>query len=812
MASLLVGASSCSDTFDATSDQQGRLVLDLNVSHDVAAPANAPKGAPARGDSRAPEAKQITAADLSLTLRSTSGSFVQTWSSLADFDPAQDFPVGAYEFEATYGTKGQEGFDSPYYYGMTQLSIRENQTTPVSVTARLANAMVSIVYSDEFKGYFTKYSTEVQTPKAASIEFTADETRAAYVETGHVEVFANVTKPNGLSAKLAAASFEAEARHHYVVTLDIDAGSGTLNITFNSDLVEEEVPIDISDQVLMAPAPTLAAVGFTPGETLKVVEGSHAAADKVRMVATAYGEVATGVLTTSSESLYTQRFPSSVDFASAQPTDLAVMGNLGFKEYGFTGIKSQMAIADFTELIPQLTYVEGGDNTSTFTLVAKDKYAKVSEPLTLTVEVEKLQMSVVSTRTLYVDEETLSFTLAYNGNDAETALQVRLKNARGTWSNATISSITPDGEGQYTVVVEIPAKGDIVFQCTSGSLSTGEIEVKRTEPNHNVSFDGAGAFATYAIGSLGHNDGSDASADMSSTTFYLSTDDANYSKVDVTPTGSTIRIDGLEPSTTYYIKAMQGGKFCSPAVFTTEAMITELPNGNMESWSQASSGNNWVNYTVGADASTPWGTNNPMTTSQGSNLAYCRISGTVESNDGHTGKAAMLRTIGWGSGNSAVGSVNFKYSDAGLLHLGASRTTRPDGFKDTYGTLGTDDLDCGLAFASRPSAVKFWYKYAAKNSADQGLAEVWVKDAAGNIIASGSQHLSATSYTQVSIPLNYAAGAAKGAKIYVKFLSTADSKFLTKSKDYFTAPGFGNLSDGKYEGSLLYIDDIELTY
>ena len=55
MASLLVGASSCSDTFDATSDQQGRLVLDLNVSHDVAAPANAPKGAPARGDSRAPE-------------------------------------------------------------------------------------------------------------------------------------------------------------------------------------------------------------------------------------------------------------------------------------------------------------------------------------------------------------------------------------------------------------------------------------------------------------------------------------------------------------------------------------------------------------------------------------------------------------------------------------------------------------------------------------------------------------------------------------------------------------------------------------
>lgn len=808
MASLLVGASSCSDTFDATSDQQGRLVLDLNVSHDVAAPANAPKGAPARGDSRAPEAKQITAADLSLTLRSTSGSFVQTWSSLADFDPAQDFPVGAYEFEATYGTKGQDGFDSPYYYGMTQLSIRENQTTPVSVTARLANAMVSIVYTDEFKGYFTKYSTEVQTPKAASIEFTADETRAAYVETGHVEVFANVTKPNGLSAKLAAASFEAEARHHYVVTLDIDAGSGTLNITFNSDLVEEEVPIDISDQVLMAPAPTLAAVGFTPGETLKVVEGSHAAADKVRMVATAYGEVATGVLTTSSESLYTQRFPSSVDFASAQPTDLAVMGNLGFKEYGFTGIKSQMAIADFTELIPQLTYVEGGDNTSTFTLVAKDKYAKVSEPLTLTVEVEKLQMSVVSTRTLYVDEETLSFTLAYNGNDAETALQVRLKNARGTWSNATISSITPAGEGQYTVVVEIPAKGDIVFQCTSGSLSTGEIEVKRTEPNHNVSFDGAGAFATYAIGSLGHNDGSDASADMSSTTFYLSTDDANYSKVDVTPTGSTIRIDNLKPATTYYLKAMQGGKFCSPAVFTTEA-APQLPYSDMETWEIQPGGSDywWKSY-LGPAETTPWGSMNLITTSAGGSgtnafkhdgCAYVARSGTDRTDDKHSGAyAAVVKTIGWGY-SDANGGMNAKNLTVGSLHLG----TTPASGEPTY----------GYSFASRPSALKFWYKYSPRNSADYGYAEVQIKDANGNVIAEGKSNLNAVgNYTQHTFALDYAAGSAKAATICVTFRSSNNPACQTISNDNLTKPGFGNLSDGKYEGSLLYIDDIELTY
>lgn len=803
--SLFAGVSSCSDTFDPTSDREGRIVLDINVSHDVAAPSKASQAA----KSRAAAVHEITVEDLKLALRSNAGGQEFTWPSIADFDPSQDFPVGAYTFEASYGTKGEEGFDKPYYFGSTQVSIRENETTPVSLTAKLANAMVSVVYTEAFTGYFTSYATDLQTSSGNTISFEAGEDEAAYVNAGHIEVFANITKPNGLSAKLSAASFDAEARHHYIVKMDVDAGSGTLSITFDSDLVSETIDLDITDQVLMAPAPTLVAEGFADGTPITLIEGSHASVDKISIVATAYGDVAAGVLTTVSDALNAKQWPATVDFSTADTQTLALLKSLGVKELGLTGVKSQMAVLDLTDVLPQINYVADGNNTTTFTFFVKDKYSKVSDELTLTVIVDKLQMSIVSVEPLGVDDDVVTFELEYNGDNIDEALNVQIKNARGTWDNATIKSITPKGDGTYTVVIAAPDNNTIEFRCVSGAVVTEPVKVSRK----GIAVDDRDVFATYAIGTLYFDSSMDALTAMAATDFYISTDDSEYSKVDVVADGASFKLTELNPGTTYYVKAYIDERYSKTVTFTTEEKL-QLPNADMETWSVADSGNNWQ-LEVPGDSDSPWGTNNPLTTSQGSNVAYCRISGTVQSTDGHTGNAAMLRTIGWGSGNTASGSVTtgvMKYSDAGLLHLGSSRTIRPDGYGDREGSLETDDLDCGLEFASRPASISFWYKYEPRNSADAGVVDVWVMDAEGNKLATGTTTLTQREYTQVTLPLEYGKSASKAAKIYVRFLSTNDRTFLAKNSSNFTAPPFANLSNGKYEGSKLYIDDIELNY
>jgi len=161
-----------------------------------------------------------------------------------------------------------------------------------------------------------------------------------------------------------------------------------------------------------------------------------------------------------------------------------------------------------------------------------------------------------------------------------------------------------------------------------------------------------------------------------------------------------------------------------------------------------------------------------------------------------------------------------KYTDAGLLHLGSTRATRPSGYSEndnktndtSAGPITTSDLDCGIAFSSRPSSLSFWYKYSPKNSSDKGLAEIIISSANGTI-ASQTIYLDASaSYQQKSITFDYPLGTSKAMKIYVKFMSSYDMEYLKRTNDNFSGPGFGNLDRGTYMGSQLYIDDIELIY
>ncbi|MDE7119351.1 MAG: PCMD domain-containing protein, partial [Muribaculaceae bacterium] len=257
--------------------------------------------------------------------------------------------------------------------------------------------------------------------------------------------------------------------------------------------------------------------------------------------------------------------------------------------------------------------------------------------------------------------------------------------------------------------------------------------------------------------------------------------------------GQAWSLSELTPGTTYLAKATVAGIPTRPVEFSTEEML-QIPNGDMDGeLTPVDGASHWDNWQFPS----PWGTNNPMTSSQGINAAYCRVSGTVQTNDAHSGKAALVRTVGWGSGNTNVGTSwsIVKYIDTGLLHIGASRKADQ---------RGQDCDSYGMPWSSRPASVSFWYKYAPVNGADYAEVEVWLKDRSGNVIASAVRHLTASDvYKQVPVELNYIAGAEKAATLYVKFVSTANGDCLNKNSLKFGSP---------HLGSQLYVDDITLNY
>jgi hypothetical protein len=807
-----LGTTACHDDIGVNSGSAvGKIAPHIELDTQVKSSAKAAARA---------EWNDITVDSLTLKISSEDGKSVSSWNSISLFPTDNTFAVGNYLVEALYGSVEDEGFEKPAYYGSQSVTVREDETTDVSLTASLVNTMVSVEYSDAFKGYMTDWSAELHSTGGEYQYMAKGETRPCYLRPGTVTVNVEITKPNGKTAKLYVAEFTAEAQHHYKLTVDMNegagAGSAELVVKYDDTLVQEDVVIDLSDDVMNAPAPTITGDGVVNGQKFSYVEGTTPdATPKLNIIAR--GSIAAVTLTTQSDDLIKAGWPAEVNLASPSSSDLATLKNLGLTALGLWQNPDKMAVVDFTKVLPNTA-------NAVFTVQVRDRYNKVSDAFAFEVSREDLNLSLEGNDALVYGSDELTLKVKYNGNIDD--LKVMMLNRLATYSEATINSISDPVDGVYDVTIKVSDEAETVsLYLTSGDKKTDIVTISRSEAPITVSYEDNNIWATKAT-----VNGTIVNAEQagSAKLAYRKQGATSWTSLETTTNGTALSasITGLEANTTYELVALNGTKVAAAkTTFTTEA-ATQLPNSDMETWYRKAGDTSywWIDY-LGSSASTEWGTNNLMTTSQGGSglnmfnhngTSYCASSGTIYTSDAHNGeKAALIRTVGWGGSNSAVGESSAaicKYIDAGLLHLGSGRTSREDGNTSRAGSLDQTAYAAPISFSSRPSSLSFWYKYTAKNSNDHGTAEVIVY-AGDQILASGTAELTAKdSYTEVKIPLTYATGATKATKIYVKFMSTYSTDFLELSTSNMSYPPSTNLSDGMYLGSQLYLDDLSLNY
>lgn len=784
----LVGCSS--DSF-APSDGTGTVELQLDVDRQVLT------ATPSRAS--LPEIVEgLTADDFTIRLVAANGQS-QQWS-YADFT-GEKIAAGTYTLEAFYGTEGEEGFEKPYFAGSTQVVVRSDESTHAAVTTSLKNAAVTVSYSDTFKSYMTAYSASIRTAGSADgLDYPSSATDDLFVNAGEASLYVTFTTPQNQTATLKVVDFTAEAQHRYNISVDLNNGNmgdAILTITFDDTAqVAEPIEIVLSEELLNAPAPAISATATT----VNIVEGDKG---NGRFDIIAHGGLKSVKLISSGSAL-PAGWPAEAELVGG----CAAIPSLGLRGLGEAG--STAAVVDLADAISTL-----GAGTATFTLEAVDAYGKVSEAdvtPSITINAEPADISINGQQVLAAGADRVTLSVDYNGSDINN-VRFSYKARSGEWKDAEILSATPASRAtaNYNVTLKVEATYSNVEVKARVGATEAAFTAERQTPDFTAVAPENDVFAKHAVVRLSSiND--EVAADLaSSARWAVSTDNGNsWTDVSATVSGTGARLEGLTPGTAYRVRATVSDKQATAAL-TTEAAL-QTPNNGMETWYEKSGESNWSVFYAGASESDAvWGTNNPMTTSQGTNAAYRRISGTISTTDAVAGNAALIRTVAWGSSNTSAGKIStIKYIDAGLLHLGQSRESR-NGNDSQAGSLTTDDLNCGIAFASRPSSLSFKYKYSNKNSNDKGYAEIWVKDASGKIIASGNLNLDpASAYTEKTIALSYPAGAAKGAKLYIKFLSTNDSGFLTKSDDNLSFGSFTNSS--KHIGSQLYIDDITLNY
>lgn len=802
---VAVALSSCSEDwgFNNRNNGTGRIAPVVGLDTEIVASASDDASSRADGD--------IELSQLSLRLTSADGSYSETWDSVDDFPLDKQFKVGSYTIEAFYGDADAEGYESPAFYGSQEIVVKDDATTSLGLTAARSNCRFAIKYTDAFTGYMSDWSATVKSA-GEPIAYAKDETRPVYVKPGQVEISISVTKPNGLKATFALPVVEAKARYHYNVTVDVNngnVGDGSLVVTFDENLDTEEVEINISNDVLSAPAPTVTADGFEPGTPVEMVSGLPS--DKqMSMNIIAQAKIGAVMLETSSESLIAQGWPESIDLLKADAAQQAVLTNLGLKALGLWQNPDQMAVIDFSGVAKNIKVSTGG-NSSVFTVTVKDALMRVTEPLALTVNVEAVNVELASAGEYLTPGEPLNIKLGFNGDKAalENNVTVEYLNpVSGFWNETKILSVSEPiarSTADYTISIATPAGiDDLKLRAKCADKVSGEVTIG-TAP-FEIAGNDNDVYATHAyvtvIGTQGHT-----APALSQVSFIAkAADEDAYHAVSHSIDGNYANITGLRANTDYSIKASFDGMNSKVYAIHTEA-ATQLENGGMENWYSEKGSDNWRRYFPGESKETLWGTMNLLTTSFSGTrdyTAYCNFSGTRETDDKYSGnKAAIIETVGWGANAAQLWWTDSKHITVGELYLGSYNSS-------------AQSPSYGISFTSRPSSVKFQYKYSARNSADYGYAFIKVLDANGRVIAEREINLPATNaYTEISFDLEsfYGKGCAKAAQLQLTFKSSGHPDVTKQNNDkWLTRPPFSNLSDGRFTGSSLYIDDITLNY
>ncbi len=802
--------------------------------------------------------------EFALKLVSADGSFSRAWDSLADFDPAEKIPVGTYTMSAYYGNLEEEGFDKPYYLGQSDVAVRYRENTPVEILCTLANVKVTVEYSDAFKKYFADYATTIHAAEGDYIKFEKEETRAAYVKPGKITIQTYLKKQNGIESTFEPAAIEnAQPRQHYRIKLDIAdnaAGEAQLSISFDETTETQPIAIDISDEVMVAPAPSFLPAGFEPGTPLEVKENSYPDNRQVNISLTAKAGLSACTLTTSSACLESEGWPREIDLVNLSSENRALLSRLGLKLKGFTEMGSKMGFIDFAELFAHLHTLDGSDQ-HTFTLSAKDMYGKVSEsPITLSVKSIPITFALQTPEPVFVGSKSVTIPVEFDGAYID---QVKFSylNAEGAKVNSNSTVVSSEGNlYQIKISIEATDKPVVVEGSYANGAKTSTISIPVKTPAFTITAEEYDIWARRATVKLTAEDSQYQEAvDRYAVLFANST--GQWETVASTLSQGRRVITGLNPDTRYQLRGscnsgQDNVNYSGDLTLRTES-ATAVPNGDFEEIAQTISVTDmnqggkysvWpVNYqntcSFTIQEPTGWASVNAKTcnlsaANQNSWFVIPSTYNTTLTWDAYrsfapstvtpdlyrdltaqSGSNAMVvRNVAWDANGTTPatsgGAFNTTYYNTNVPNI-ANRSAGKL-FLGSYSySGGSETYTEGVSFASRPSALKGWYKYAndGNDPTETGVVTVTLLNGQ-KVIATGTARLSAAAdYTEFSVPVTYSVTNQKATTLRIMITSSNHASYNQSEE---SAAIKTSVSNGQYEsasrGATLTIDNLTFTY
>lgn len=203
---------------------------------------------------------RLKAADpdtFSVDIRRTSGELFLSFVRALEIPDLLEMPEGEYTVEAFSRNNLPAAFDNPSYRGESDpFSIVSGDETQITVVCRLANVMVSVIYSDNIRNGFSSWSATVSN-EHGSLIFDELESRIGYFDQGPVRIEVNLFKDDGTgnteTKSLGMVITDALPGMHYEIHVDAAPGGGSATIGLELDESAETEIVFLNDSTTQGP-------------------------------------------------------------------------------------------------------------------------------------------------------------------------------------------------------------------------------------------------------------------------------------------------------------------------------------------------------------------------------------------------------------------------------------------------------------------------------------------------------------------------------------------------------------------------------
>lgn len=783
---------------------------------------------------------------------------------------------GAYQLIAKKGDDLPAEFLNPYFEGSTSFTIKEQMNTPLELTCTLANARVTVDYTNDFLEAYDEYTALLSTPfTTADVELPKGETRAVYLQVAsggtQLAVGIKLKKKIETTAKTywvqTPINLARRQNVHLIFKTDGEALEGIgLQVVLDNELENLTFTTTIPDFMWQQfKEPTLEAVEFASEDEINRIDAYSKEYD--------LGYVVKGGL----QHLYVKFWEGEQDEQEATLFDMVANEETAKNQYYFSwtadGVENASLLGSkggqihLSSVIQGLKAKEGGEVTYHFAFYAVDQSGKeaTSNEIRLTVkvpeagtptigEIDDLPQTVVEGNemsedvTTHLHADAVIKTVDLTINDVTYNLLLDETINRLYWQKGIevqkLSATDMEIKFHKAFTSILKSNDDGTSQNYTYTLSMTDTNGKEAtvqphtitvkHPNVRLLSTEGDAFAKRIVLRASMEEG----AQKDKLRFEYSADGSSWQtipnmhiKADGQQWVDTLR--GLSPETGYQVRAVYQSMVIdeekTERMSETKPLETEndenIPDKDiaLNEWSHKKVYEKTISYVVGTTgigidewwpyaegSSSWWATRNALTTSQrdGVSCYYTSYSGTIEA-EGFQGSAAEISTLGWGEANTYTQSMTgvFIYNKTpGMLFIGSHSATSD----------GSETINYGHDFASRPTAFSFYYKFKSINNEsfkaymvvenrDNGVVEL----GRGELISSDDKDSFGNAPTRVEI--HYSNTQLKATHMYIVFVSsTAAEPSVGLSNGSLGA--FNGYSDSRYVGNVLTVDNVEVIY